>query len=72
VRIVGRSDFGECVAEVVGWGVGGGEGLLSGADLHGSVAARGADELLYAPACLVLDPVVDRQSRKDGERSRVM
>ena len=35
--------------------------MLSGADLHGSVAAYGADEFLDAPIGLVLDPVTDCQ-----------
>jgi hypothetical protein len=34
---------------------------LSGSDLHGAVAARGADEFLDAPTCLALDPVADSQ-----------
>ena len=52
----------EGFAEVVGYGVGGGEGSLSGADRDCAVAAPGTDEFLDAPAWLVLDPVADRQS----------
>jgi hypothetical protein len=46
----GAADLGQRVAEVVGLWVGGGEGLASGFDLHGAVAAGGADEFLDAPA----------------------
>jgi hypothetical protein len=52
-------DLGQRVAEVVGQWVGGGEGLASGFDLHGAVAAGGADEFLDAPVGLVLDVVAD-------------
>jgi hypothetical protein len=48
--------------------VGGGEDLLSSADLDGAVAACGADELLDAPAGLVLNPMRDHQcSEHDRE-----
>src|SRR6476659_8525924 len=40
----------EGFAEVVGYGVGGGEGSLSGADRDCAVAAPGTDEFLDAPA----------------------
>src|SRR6185437_15180072 len=37
----------EGAAEVVGQGVGGGDGVVAGLDLDGLVAAGSADELLY-------------------------
>ena len=57
MRIGAAVDFGEGVGEVVGDGVGGGECVFSGLDGDGAVAACGPDELLHAPAGLVLDPV---------------
>jgi hypothetical protein len=41
----GVVDHGEGVAEVVGQGVGGGDGVRAGLDLDGAVTARGLDEL---------------------------
>ena len=37
----------EDVAEVIGQGVGGGDGVVAGLDLDGLVTAGGADELPY-------------------------
>lgn len=42
--------------EVVGHGVGGGDGVFAGLDVDGAVAARGGDEALDGPAGGVLDP----------------
>jgi hypothetical protein len=47
--------------EVVGCGFGGGQGLASGLDRDGAVAACDADEFLDAPAGLVFYPVADGQ-----------
>lgn len=47
----------ECVAEIIGPGVGCGDGVVSGLDLDGVVAACGPDE----PACLCFDPAADGQ-----------
>jgi hypothetical protein len=44
-----RTDSDQGGAEVVGSGVGGGEGLVACLDFHGAVAAGGADEFLDAP-----------------------
>jgi hypothetical protein len=52
-------DLGENVAEVVGWAVGGVQGLSAGFDLDCAVAAGGSDEFRDAPAGLVFDPVAD-------------
>jgi hypothetical protein len=51
--------------EVGGQRVGGGDGMPSGLDLEGAVAAGGLDELADGPAGLVLDPAADRQGRED-------
>ena len=59
------ADHGERVAEVVGYGVCGGEYLAAGFDVDGVVAAGGADEFLYAPPGVVFDPVAYGQR---GER----
>ena len=58
----------EGLAEVVGEGVGGGDGVLAGLDLDGAVAAGGPDELPDGPAGLVLDPAADGQGGEhDGQ-----
>src|SRR6185437_12280763 len=49
-------DLVEGLAEVVGQGLGGGDGLGSGLDLDGAIAAGGPDELADGPAGLCLDP----------------
>jgi hypothetical protein len=46
-KSAGAVDGIEGLAEVVGQGVGGGDGLPSGLDLDGPVAAGGLDEFLY-------------------------
>ena len=55
----------EGLAQVVGEGVGGGDGVRPGLDLDGAVAAGGLDEFADGPAGLVLDPAADSQG---GER----
>jgi hypothetical protein len=49
----------EGLAEVVGEGVGGGDGLPSGLDLDGAVAAGGLDEFPDRPAGLRFDSPAD-------------
>jgi hypothetical protein len=50
--------------------VGGGDGLPSGLDLDGAVAAGGLDEFPDGPACLGLDPAADgERGEDDGEVS---
>jgi hypothetical protein len=53
------------VAEVGQERVFGGKGVLAGADLHGAVAAGGADELLDRPAGAVLDEPGHGQGGED-------
>ena len=61
-------DRGERLADVVGQGVFGGQGVAAGVDLDGAVAAEGADEFLDRPAGPGLDAVGDRQrGEHDGE-----
>jgi hypothetical protein len=56
------------VAEVVGQGVSGGDGLPSGLDLDGAVAVGGLDEFPDRPACLCFDPPADGQrGEHDGQ-----
>jgi hypothetical protein len=57
--------------EVVGQGVGGGDGVRPGLDLDGAVAAGGLDELADGPAGLVLDPAADRQGGEDDGQVRL-
>ena len=57
----------EGLAEVVGEGVGGGDGLPSGLDLDGAVAAGGLDEFPDRPAGLCFDPAADGEG---GEHDR--
>ena len=45
-------DFGEGFGEFGGWGLGGGQGLASGLDGDGAVAACGTHEFLDAPTSL--------------------
>ncbi len=52
-------DLVEGLAEVVGQGLGGGDGLGSGLDLDGAVAAGGFHEFADGPASLVLDEAAD-------------
>jgi transposase len=61
VRNVAGVDLGDGVGEVFGRWLGGGDGVVAGADGDGSVAACGADEFLDAPAGGLLDPVRHRQ-----------
>src|ERR1700733_8977492 len=58
-KSAGVVDGVEGLAEVVGDGVGGGDGLLAGLDLDLAVAAGGLDELPDRPAGLRLDPPAD-------------
>jgi hypothetical protein len=51
-----RTDSDQGGAEVVGSGVGGGEGLVACLDFHGAVAAGGADEFLDAPTAVFSHP----------------
>ena len=61
-------DRGERLADVVGRGVFGGQGVASGVDLDGSVAAEGADEFLDRPSSPGFDAVGDCQcSEHHGE-----
>lgn len=55
-------DLVEGFAEVVGQRVGGSNGVRTGLDLNGAVAAGGADELPDRPSGLVLDPAADRRA----------
>src|SRR6185312_884690 len=55
LRSCGPIDRGEGFAEIGGDGVGGGDELLSGADLDGAVAAGGAHEPADRPAGALLD-----------------
>jgi hypothetical protein len=55
----GVADGVEGLAEVIGKGVGGGDGLSPGPDLDLAVAAGGLDEFPDRPACLCLDPPAD-------------
>jgi hypothetical protein len=58
----------EGLAEVVGEGVGGGDGLPSGLGLDGAVSAGCLDEFSDRPACLCLDPAADGEGcEDDGE-----
>jgi hypothetical protein len=54
----------EGLAQVVGEGSGGGDGLPSGLKLDGAVLAGCRGEFADEPACLRLDPAADG---KDGE-----
>jgi hypothetical protein len=65
---IGAVDVGERVAQVIGQWVGGGQYLSSGPDLHGSVAACRAHELLDAPRGFVLDSVGYTQLREDDRQ----
>ena len=61
-------DRGERLADVVGQGVFGGQGVAAGVDLDGAVAAQGADEFLDRPTGPGLDAVGDCQrGEDDGE-----
>ena len=62
---VAAADGVEGLAEVVGERVGGGDGLLSGLDLNGAVAAGGLDEFPDRPAGLRLDPPADGEGGED-------
>jgi len=64
-RLAGLADRMEGLAQVVGEGVGGGDGVRPGLDLDGAVAAGGLDEFADGPAGLVLDPAADRQGGED-------
>src|ERR1700729_3369532 len=72
IRLVRTSfwllDEGEGVAEVGRERVFGGEDVLAGADLHGAVAAGGADELLEGPAGAALDEPGDGQGGEDDRQ----
>jgi hypothetical protein len=61
-------DLGEGFGEVVGWGFGGGQGLAAGLDCDGAVAPSGANDFLYAPPGLGLDPVADREGCKHNRQ----
>jgi hypothetical protein len=66
-RPAGVADRFEGLAEVVGEGGGGGDGVRAGLNFDGAVAAGGLDEFADGPAGLVLDPAADRQgSEHDG------
>ena len=52
----------EGVAEVIGQGVGCGDGVVAGLDLDGAAAAGGADELPDRPARLGFDPAADGEA----------
>jgi hypothetical protein len=52
---------------VVGYRVGGGDGVVAGLDFDDAVTARGADELLDRPAGAVFDPPADRE-RSEHDR----
>jgi hypothetical protein len=68
VRIRMAVDAVEGFAEVGGQGVGGGDGVLTGLDADGAVAAGGSDELADGPAGLGFDPAADRQGGEhDGQ-----
>jgi hypothetical protein len=58
----------ECLSEVVGDGVGGGDRLLPGLDLDGAVAAGRLDELPDGPAGLRLDPAPTARAAKTTDR----
>ena len=58
----------EDVAEVIGQGVGCGDGVVAGLDLDGAVAAGGADELPDRPARPGFDSAADREGGEhDGQ-----
>lgn len=59
MRVSWRVDGAECLAQVVREWVGGGDGLPSGLDLNGAVAAGGLDEFPDRPAGLCLGPAAD-------------
>jgi hypothetical protein len=68
VRSVVLADGVECGVEVVGVGVGGGDGVFAGLDLDGAVAACGADEFLDRPVGGVFDSAGYREDGKhDGQ-----
>lgn len=65
VRAVDRAEGG---VEVFGEGVGGGEGVVTGLDRDGAVAAGGRDELLDGSAGRVLDSPTDGEGGEhDGQ-----
>jgi hypothetical protein len=64
-RPIGVVDRVECLAEVVGDGVGGGDGVRPGLDLDDAVAAGSLDESADRPAGLVLDPAADSEGGED-------
>jgi hypothetical protein len=66
----GVADLGQGLLEVVGEGVGGGDGVRAGLDGDGAVAAGGADEFPDAPAGGGLDPVADGQGGEDDGQVR--
>jgi hypothetical protein len=45
--------------------------LLSGADLHGAIAACSADEFFDTPTGLAFDPVAEAQSGEDDAQVRL-
>lgn len=66
MRTAGRlADPGECLAEVVGDGIGGGDGAGADLDLNRAVAAGGLGELPDGPASLCLDPAADGEDGED-------
>jgi hypothetical protein len=56
--------------EVVGYGVGGGDGVVAGLDLDRTVAAGGGHEAFDAPAGGVLDPAGYGQGGEDDGQVR--
>ena len=63
-------DPAEDFVKFAGQWVSGGEGVVSGLDLDGAVAAGGLDEFLNGPAGGLLDPAADGQGGEhDGQVS---
>ena len=64
-------DGGEGLVQVLGDGVGRGDGVLAGPDLDGAVAPGGLDEFSDAPAGLLLDPAGHGQRGEHDAQVRV-
>ena len=70
-QLVRAADRVESGLEVVGHGVGGGDGVVAGLDLDGAAAAGGLDELVDRPAGRVLDPAAEREGGEHNGQVRL-